>query len=137
MDSLGRLLVVIYTRLGDVVRLISARAATSREGCNMKNAMKREYDFKNAKPGAVIAVPRGNSRIAIRLDAEILAWFRQQGEPSGGGNYQTLINEALREPVRRAQEPLEKRFVGLFAKRFVGSLEAEVRLRTQNTQRAG
>ena len=70
--------------------------------------MKREYDFKNAKRGAVAAVPRGKSRITIRLDGEILAWFRQQVERSGGGNYQTLINEALREHVRRAQEPLEK-----------------------------
>jgi hypothetical protein len=42
------------------------------------------------------------------LDEEILAWFRQQVERNGGGNYQTLINEALREHVRRAQEPLEK-----------------------------
>jgi uncharacterized protein (DUF4415 family) len=74
----------------------------------MGNAMKREYDFRNAKRGAVVAVPRGKSRITIRLDEEILAWFRQQVERSGGGNYQTLINEALREHVRCAQEPLEK-----------------------------
>jgi uncharacterized protein (DUF4415 family) len=70
--------------------------------------MKREYDFRNAKRGPVVAVPRGKSRITIRLDEEILAWFRQQVERNGGGNYQTLINEALREHVRRAQEPLEK-----------------------------
>jgi uncharacterized protein (DUF4415 family) len=55
----------------------------------------------------VVAVPRGKGRITIRLDEEILAWFRQQVE-RGGGNYQTLINEVLREHIRRAQEPLEK-----------------------------
>jgi uncharacterized protein (DUF4415 family) len=70
--------------------------------------MKREYDFRNAKRGAVVAVPRGKTRITIRLDEEILAWFRERVERSGGGNYQTHINEALREHVRRAQEPLEK-----------------------------
>jgi uncharacterized protein (DUF4415 family) len=70
--------------------------------------MKREYDFRNAKRGAVVAVPRGKGRITIRLDEEILLWFRQQVERGGGGNYQTLINEVLREHIRRAQEPLEK-----------------------------
>ena len=74
----------------------------------MRNGLKREYDFRNAKRGAVVPVPRGKRRITIRLDEEILAWFRQQVERNGGGNYQTLINEALREHVRRAQEPLEK-----------------------------
>jgi hypothetical protein len=29
-------------------------------------------------------------------------------EPAGGGNYPSLINAALREHMRQAQEPLEK-----------------------------
>lgn len=74
----------------------------------MKNTMKREYDFRGAKRGAVVTVPRGKNRITIRLDEEILVWFRQQVERAGGGNYQTLINQVLREHIRRAQEPLEK-----------------------------
>jgi uncharacterized protein (DUF4415 family) len=77
----------------------------------MKNAMKREYDFRNAKRGAVVAVPR-KGRITIRLDEEILAWFRRQVE-RGGGNHQTLIDEVLREHIRRAQEPLEKTLRGV------------------------
>ena len=71
--------------------------------------MKREYDFRKAKRGAVVAVPKGKTRITIRLDDEIrLAWFRDQVERAGSGNYQTLLNEALRQHVQRAQEPLEK-----------------------------
>jgi uncharacterized protein (DUF4415 family) len=70
--------------------------------------MKREYDFSKAKRGAVVAVPRGKTRITIRLDDEILAWFREQVQRAGGGNYQSLINEALRQHLHRAQEPLEK-----------------------------
>src|SRR6266699_2662370 len=70
--------------------------------------MKREYDFRKAKRGAVVSVPRGKTRITIRLDDEILAWFREQVERAGGGNYQTLINEVLRQHVQRAREPLEK-----------------------------
>jgi len=70
--------------------------------------MKREYDFSKGKRGAVIAIPRGKTRITIRLDDEILAWFRAQVEDAGGGNYQTLINEALRQHIRRIDEPLER-----------------------------
>jgi uncharacterized protein (DUF4415 family) len=70
--------------------------------------MKREYDFSKAKGGAVVSVPRGKERITIRLDEEILSWFRDQAERAGGGNYQTAINEALQQHVQRAKEPLEK-----------------------------
>jgi uncharacterized protein (DUF4415 family) len=70
--------------------------------------MKREYDFRTAKRGPVVSVRGGKTRITIRIDDEILAWFRDQVERAGGGNYQTLLNEALRHHVQRAQEPLEK-----------------------------
>jgi uncharacterized protein (DUF4415 family) len=70
--------------------------------------MKREYDFSKARRGAVVSVPKGKTRITIRLDDEILAWFKEQVEQAGGGNYQTLINEVLRQHVRHAKEPLEK-----------------------------
>jgi uncharacterized protein (DUF4415 family) len=70
--------------------------------------MKREYDFRKAKRGAVISVPKGKTRITIGLDEEILDWFREQVERAGGGNYQTVINEVLRQHIQRAREPLEK-----------------------------
>jgi uncharacterized protein (DUF4415 family) len=70
--------------------------------------MKREYDFSKAKRGAVVSVPKGKTRITIRLDDEILSWFRDQVERAGGGSYQTVINEVLRQHIQRAQEPLEK-----------------------------
>jgi uncharacterized protein (DUF4415 family) len=69
--------------------------------------MKREYDLSHAKRGAVVQVPKGKTRITIRLDDDLLNWFRQQVERAGGGNYQSLINDALRQHVRRAHEPLE------------------------------
>jgi uncharacterized protein (DUF4415 family) len=70
--------------------------------------MKREYDFSQAKRGAVVTVPKGKTRITIRLDDEILAWFRDQVERAGGGNYQSNINEVLRQHVQQGREPLEK-----------------------------
>jgi len=70
--------------------------------------MKREYDFRGAKRGAVLVAPRGKARITIRLDTEILDWFRNQVERAGGGNYQTLINEVLRRHVENSNESFEK-----------------------------
>jgi uncharacterized protein (DUF4415 family) len=70
--------------------------------------MKREYDFSKAKRGPVVAVPKGKTRITIRLDDEILAWFRDQVERAGGGYYQSVINEVLRQHIQQAREPLEK-----------------------------
>jgi hypothetical protein len=36
-----------------------------------------------------------------------LEWFRQRVHAAGGGNYQTLINDALKQFVAEKQEPLE------------------------------
>jgi uncharacterized protein (DUF4415 family) len=69
--------------------------------------MKREYDFSNAKRGPVVPVPKGKTRITIRLDDDVIDWFRDQVEKAGGGNYQSLINETLRGHIRRSREPLE------------------------------
>lgn len=69
--------------------------------------MKREYDFSKGKRGPVVRVPRGKTRITIRLDDDILDWFRDRVTEAGGGNYQTLINDVLHEHIRQAQEPLE------------------------------
>jgi uncharacterized protein (DUF4415 family) len=68
--------------------------------------MKREYDFSKGKRGPVLPPEPGKTRITIRLDNEILDHFRKRVHDMGGGNYQTLINEALREHIRGAR--LEK-----------------------------
>jgi uncharacterized protein (DUF4415 family) len=52
-------------------------------------------------------VPKGKTRITIRIDDDVLEWFHEQVDRAGGGNYQTLVNEALRQHIRRIQEPLE------------------------------
>jgi uncharacterized protein (DUF4415 family) len=70
--------------------------------------MKKEYDFSKGKRGPVIQTPPGKTRITIRIDDDILDWFRKQVHAAGGGNYQTLINMVLREYVSSRQEPLEE-----------------------------
>lgn len=69
--------------------------------------MKKEYNFSKGKRGAVVRVPPGKTRITIRLDDDVLGWFRAQVHAMGGGNYQTLINNALREYMQQRKEPLE------------------------------
>jgi uncharacterized protein (DUF4415 family) len=50
--------------------------------------MRDEHDFTDSKRGAI--VKSNKERITIRLDSDIIEWFR--GRVRGGGNYQTLIN---------------------------------------------
>jgi uncharacterized protein (DUF4415 family) len=69
--------------------------------------MRKQYDFSNAKRGPILAEVHGKTRITIRLDDDVLAWFREQVHSAGGGNYQTLINDALRAFVHERRKPLE------------------------------
>jgi len=70
--------------------------------------MKAEYDFSKGKRGAILPMPCGKERITIRLDKDMLDWFRQQVISEGGGNYQTNINQVLREFMLSHQAPLEE-----------------------------
>lgn len=70
--------------------------------------MEAEYDFSQGKRGAIEPTPPGKTRITIRLDDEVLAWFREQVHLAGGGNYQTLINEALHQYIQQNRKPLEE-----------------------------
>jgi len=70
--------------------------------------MEAEYDFSQGKRGAVEPTSTGKTRITIRLDDEVLTWFREQVHLADRGNYQTLINEALRQYIQQSHEPLEE-----------------------------
>ena len=69
---------------------------------------KEEYNFEKAKQGPVVQPSSGKTRITIRVDTDILNWFRNQVHKRGGGNYQTLINDALREYTKLKDSDLEK-----------------------------
>ena len=70
--------------------------------------MKLNYDFSKARRGGVIPSSGNKVRITIRLDRDIVEWFKSRVEESGGGNYQTLLNNALREYITHRDEPIEK-----------------------------
>ena len=69
--------------------------------------MRKNYDFSHAKRGPVAPSSPGKTRITIRLDDDVLEWFREQAHSAGGGNYQTRINDALRSFVEERKKPLE------------------------------
>jgi len=68
--------------------------------------MKREYDFSDAKRGAIIPSAAGKTRITIRIDDDVLDWFRAQVHAAGGGSYQGMMNGALREFMARREGAL-------------------------------
>ena len=70
--------------------------------------MMQEYDLNKAKRGAVIPSLPGKTRITIRIDTDLLNWFRERVGNAGGGSYQTLINDALREHMQNREGVLEK-----------------------------
>ena len=68
--------------------------------------MKKEYDFKNAKKGAVIP-QKGKTRITLYLDNDVLQEFRIRAEKAGYG-YQTMINEALKHHLAKQEKPVDE-----------------------------
>ena len=69
--------------------------------------MKKEYDFSQGKRGAVIRT-RSKTRITIHLDDDIIDAFRTKAEEAGCG-YQTLINNALRQHLSNASQPVDSK----------------------------
>ncbi|HBC88061.1 MAG TPA: CopG family transcriptional regulator [Lentisphaeria bacterium] len=72
--------------------------------------MKKNYDFSKGKRGAVVSSGRQKVRITIRLDRDIINWYKKKVDDSGGGNYQTMINDVLKESIHRKKEPTEMMF---------------------------
>jgi uncharacterized protein (DUF4415 family) len=70
--------------------------------------MRDEYDFSKGERGPVIPPDPNKIRITIRLDADIIDYFKGQVHKAGGGNYQTMINNALREYLNNQQMPLNE-----------------------------
>jgi len=61
----------------------------------------RDIDFSHGKRGPVMAPDPGKTKISIRLDNTVLDYFRGVVEKAGGGNYQSLINDALVAHIQR------------------------------------
>ena len=64
-------------------------------------------DFSKGKRGAIIKPDPNKVRITIRLDGDIIEHFKRRVQAAGGGNYQTLINDALRDYLKNHDNSLE------------------------------
>jgi hypothetical protein len=62
-------------------------------------------DFSKGKRGPVVKSGPNKVRITIRLDADIIDHFKQLVHEAGGGNFQTLINDALRDYCKAHDKP--------------------------------
>ena len=70
--------------------------------------MSEHHEFSGGgKRGALDPLPGGKTRITIRIDEDVLDWYREQVDRAGGGNYQTMMNAVLREYMLRQREPIE------------------------------
>jgi uncharacterized protein (DUF4415 family) len=87
LSNLGNLLVVVYTYRDPMKKAVAEKY--------------RDIDFSRAKRGAVVKPEPGKTKISIRLDNTVIEFFRAAVDRAGGGNYQTLINDALLEHIHR------------------------------------
>lgn len=55
----------------------------------------RDIDFSRARRGRVVPPESGKTKLSIRLDTKVVDYFREAADEAGGGNYQTMINDAL------------------------------------------
>ncbi len=90
LNSLGTLMVVVFTDRDGDPRLISVGKATPRERRIVQN--------------------KGKTRITIFLDDAVLRQFRALSQSTGKG-YQTLINEALNAHLGLGGEPMTPELV--------------------------
>jgi len=64
-------------------------------------------EFSKGKRGPVIKPDPNKVRITIRLDADFIEHFKKIVHKAGGGNYQSLINDALRGHIKAHDSGLE------------------------------
>lgn len=68
--------------------------------------MRMKYDFSKGKRGAVAPTVSCKTRITIRLDNDVLEYFHSKVDSQGGGNYQSMINQILKEHISQ-DKPLK------------------------------
>lgn len=99
----------------------------------------RDIDFSRAKRGPVIPLEPGKTKISIRLDNRVIEHFRTIVDKSGGGNYQTLINDALiayieqRSVLDAVRQVVKEEIVGAKATRSLPAKSVPPRAKAART----
>ncbi len=69
--------------------------------------MRKEYDLSKLKFKKNLYAKKLKKQITIRLDSEIIDYFKDIGEDNDV-SYQSLINLYLRDCVKNSKKPLTK-----------------------------
>lgn len=96
--------------------------------------MTKEYDFSKGKRGAIDPIPPGKTRITIRLDNDIIDWFRSKVEAEGDGNYQTMINDSLKEFIGDRKKTLEETIRRIFREEIAQTTPQVIYLTTSSPE---
>ena len=70
--------------------------------------MRKEYDFDKMKGRRNPYAKHLKKQVTIRIGVDIIDYFKGQVQKAGGGNYQTMINNALRDYLNKQQVPLNE-----------------------------
>lgn len=97
------------------------------------------FDFSNARQGPVRKSKANKMRITIRIDTDVLDWFRKRVHDQGGGSYQTMMNAALRmvmdqAETKRQSEPIELGLRRLLAQNTTDPEIRDLLIRKQRPQ---
>jgi uncharacterized protein (DUF4415 family) len=79
------------------------RKANAMTGKRLEASIRADVDDVQGEPDwtkAIIGIPAPKDHINIRIDHDVLEWFRANGR-----GYQTLMNNVLRAFVQSRQEP--------------------------------
>lgn len=74
-----------FTALASLIRPRSVDGVGRAQGCREPQDLRKEYDFSRARRGPVRPLAPGKTRITIRLDDDVIAWFKAQVHAAGGG----------------------------------------------------
>jgi len=86
-----------------------------KEELKREDAEREHFDLSKGTRGPVVKTTK--VPITIRLDPDVLQWFKDQVK--GGGSYQSLINDALRAHIagkdldERLREAIREELAGL------------------------
>ena len=89
-------------------RVADVLDATVQVKIQPNKTIRNAAEWPKEKPAMAMKPDPNKVRITIRLDADIVEYFKEQVHKAGGGNYQTMINNALRHYLEKKQDPMNE-----------------------------
>jgi uncharacterized protein (DUF4415 family) len=67
-----------------------------------------DTEYVSGKTAPLRSASGRKVRITIRVDRDIVDWFRGRVKEQGGGSYQAMVNDALHRYIQSREQPLEE-----------------------------